>query len=148
LKKLPLYEGCFVCGSKNPAGLEAGFYLDGDEARGEFTPDSRWEGYPGVVHGGILTALLDEVMYKAIATSGELTMTAEITVRFRNPARVGVTLYPKGRVAKKKGRLLEARGEIEDAGGRLIAIATGKFIVLASNVQDDMMGAMEGRIHE
>ncbi len=148
MQKLPLYEGCFVCGDKNPAGLEASFYLNGEEARGEFTPDSRWEGYPGVVHGGILAALLDEVMYKAIASSGELAMTAEITVRFRNPARVGVPLYPKGRVARKKGRLLEAQGKIEDAEGRLIATATGKFIVLAPNVQEDMMGAMEGRIHE
>lgn len=146
MQKLPLYEGCFVCGDNNAFGLQAVFYFAGEEARGEFTPDSRWEGYPGVVHGGIISALLDEVMYKAISSSGELAMTAEITVRFRNPARPGVTLYPRGRVVRKKGRLVETHGEIEDASGRLIATATGKFIILAPDVQENIMGAMEGRI--
>ncbi len=147
MQRLPLYEGCFVCGNKNSSGLQAVFWLEAGEAKGKFTPDSRWEGYPGIVHGGVLTSLLDEVMYKAISPSGELAMTAEITVRFRNPARVGVTLYPSGRVVRRRGRLVEAEGEIRDALGRLIAAATAKFIVLPPEGQESLMKAMEGRIH-
>lgn len=135
-----------MCGDKNAFGLQAVFWLDAGEAKGEFTPDSRWEGYPGVVHGGVLTALLDEVMYKAISSSGELAMTAEITVRFRNPARVGVTLYPRGKVVRRRGRLVEAEGEIRDALGRLIAAAAAKFIVLPAEDQESLLRAMDGRI--
>lgn len=96
---------CFVCSNKNRAELRVGFYFDGEEACGEFLPDNCWEGYPGVVHGGILTALLDEVMYKAVFAEGEITVTAGIEVRFRSLALPCIPLFLKGRAGEKKDRL-------------------------------------------
>ncbi|NPV29111.1 MAG: PaaI family thioesterase [Firmicutes bacterium] len=141
MKELPLYKGCFVCGDENPAGLGVRFfYVDGEGARGEFLPDARWEGYPGVVHGGILAALLDEVMYKAVFAQGELTVTAGIEVRYHHPARVGIPLELKGWVEGRKRRLITARGEIRGAGGRLVAAAKGAFCVLSPAQQENLLG--------
>ena len=61
-----VFDHCFVCGSKNEAGLHLSIVSGDEGARTEFQPDARWEGYPGVVHGGVLSALLDDLMYHAI----------------------------------------------------------------------------------
>ncbi|MDH7578157.1 MAG: PaaI family thioesterase [Bacillota bacterium] len=140
LKELPLYQKCFVCGDANPAGLRVRFYADGEEVRAGFVPDERWEGYPGMVHGGVLAALLDEVMYKAVFAQGEFTVTAKIEVRFRSPARVGVPLEARGRAGDRKGRLIKAQGEIRDGENRLIATAAGTFCVLPPAQQKDLPG--------
>ena len=68
---------CFACGRDNPHGLQLEFRVDPDGvASASGVPDIKWEGLRGIVHGGIVTTLLDEAMAKAVAATGYKTMTA------------------------------------------------------------------------
>ena len=84
MKEIERSDGCFACDWNNPAGLGIRFYTDGQGAYGEYIPTEVYQGYKGIVHGGILAALLDEVMAKALAAHGIDGVTAKLEVRFRS----------------------------------------------------------------
>ncbi|MFW6074114.1 MAG: PaaI family thioesterase [Chloroflexota bacterium] len=126
---------CFGCGDLNPSGLQLRFRLlpndDGVWAR--FSPDRGHEGYLGMVHGGILSTMLDEAMSWAITTSGALGVTARMEVAFRQPASVGDELIVVGQVQDRRRRLIDVRGSIyrvSDHG--LIADAEARFMKVSS----------------
>ena len=78
MKLMKRYPGCFVCGDKNPIGLNVPFYVKGDEVVAEYTAGCHFEGYRDILHGGILSALLDEVMIRAVLALEIYCVTAEI----------------------------------------------------------------------
>ncbi len=78
MKEIVKYSGCFVCGDLNECGLRAGFYYDGRQAVAEVEVGRRFEGYRGICHGGIIAALLDEAMIKAILAIDRYAVTAEL----------------------------------------------------------------------
>ncbi|MBE0598760.1 MAG: PaaI family thioesterase [Desulfuromonadales bacterium] len=111
-------NACFVCGPANGRGLQAQFELD-PAARAAWSrltlPD--WtQGWQGVVHGGILSTLLDEVSVHAGRTVGPHPVTAELTVRFRKPVAVGSTIEVRGEVVEVRRRLLQVRSWLAIAG--------------------------------
>ena len=67
MHELPHTRSCFVCGESNPLGLQLRFHADGDEVRTRFVPRPEHIGFKGVVHGGLLATLLDEIMVWACA---------------------------------------------------------------------------------
>lgn len=118
---------CIGCGSHNPIGLHLQFHWEGDVIVTTWTPAPEHQGWAGHAHGGMLTLVLDETMAHAVNRSGYLTPTAEMTVRFRHPALIEEPL--RITATRPEGtRLLTCRAEARDAGGRLIAEATGKFL--------------------
>jgi uncharacterized protein (TIGR00369 family) len=126
-------QRCYVCGKKNPAGLAVDFEIN-EEARsifGWFTPSHNHQGYEGIVHGGILSALLDEAMAKLAFSVGIPAVTAEITVKFKTPAAPGDELSVFGRITEETKRLILAEAKIE-RGPVLIAEATGKLLRISS----------------
>ncbi len=130
---LPTYEGCLVCGQPdvNPSTLNRRFKVTEDGVEVSFQADSRQAGYKGVVHGGIITALLDETIGWAVAVERKkLFMTAEITVRFVRPLPVGLAVIVRGRPLEHKSRYSIAEGEIVDADGLIYAKASGKFFLM------------------
>ena len=128
MKEILAYRGCFVCGHENKHGLKARFFHDGNEATTTVTATPEFEGYHGIYHGGIVATLLDEVMIKSILAQDIYAVTAEMTVRFRLPARTGVNLTYKGRIIGRKGRMLFTSGTVTDTEGNVIAEASGKYI--------------------
>jgi uncharacterized protein (TIGR00369 family) len=120
---------CFVCGEKNPAGLH--LHLRTDPARGEsaveVTFNERFQGWTGIVHGGLVATVLDEAMIYAAGAKGHKCVTGEITVRFVKPASTGVTYALKGRFVEDKGRIVLAESVLVDGDGQEIARATGKL---------------------
>ena len=81
---------CFACGADNPRGLQLKFRVDPDgTATATFVLGSEWEGSRGIVHGGIVTTLLDEAMTKAVAASGCKSITAELQCDFANMPKRG-----------------------------------------------------------
>jgi uncharacterized protein (TIGR00369 family) len=125
-----LDEGyCFGCGRNNPIGLKLQFSRDGDTVRTEFTPDRAHQGWPGLLHGGILGCLLDEAMSNAAYATGSTCLTASITIRLRQPVKVEVPLVVTARVTRHHKRLIETEGEIRLKDGTVIAESTAKQFV-------------------
>jgi uncharacterized protein (TIGR00369 family) len=130
---------CFVCGLENPIGLKMAFYED-DEGRvvGRFTPEEQHQGYPGTMHGGILTALLDETLGRVAVAAGRWMVTAQLAIRFRRPVPIGETLTVVGEAVSWNRRTLEARGEIRLANGQMGAEATGTFVEIPHERTENM----------
>jgi uncharacterized protein (TIGR00369 family) len=126
--RIEVDEYCFVCGPANAAGLQARFECADGRARGTYLPRAEHQGYAGISHGGVLASLLDEAMVYASATLGRWVTTAELTVRYSRPAATGAPLTITAEVTRHARRLVECRAEIRDAGGALIAAATGKLL--------------------
>lgn len=133
MKKQPNSQMCFVCGLENPIGLKLGFYEDDEgHVMATFTPRDEHQGYPGVMHGGIVTALLDETLGRVAIATGRWMMTGRLNIRFRQSIPIGEPLTVVGEVVELKKRLLEARGEIRLANGKIGAEATGTFLEIPS----------------
>ena len=126
-----LNEGfCFGCGSNNPMGLKLHFTQDGDTVRTEFTPDKMHQGWPGLLHGGIIGCLMDEVMSNVVYATGSTCMTASINIRLRQPVKVEVPLVITAQITRRRKKLIETAGQICLQDGTVIAEATAKqFIV-------------------
>ena len=114
-------HGCFGCGDLNPHGLHLRFEpLGNDGVRADFAPQPVHEGFAGVVHGGIVTALLDEAMAWSTYRCQAWSVTAQISVRFRRPVEVGVPVRVVGRVVANRGRRLDTHGEVRRAADDMI----------------------------
>lgn len=125
---------CFVCGRENPAGLAVDFHIDraARSISALFTPRDVHQGYEGIVHGGILSALLDEAMGKlAFTLLGVPVVTAEMTIVFKTPAAPGQELSVSGRITNEANRLILAEAKIE-RGLSVIAEAKGKLIKIST----------------
>jgi uncharacterized protein (TIGR00369 family) len=122
-------ERCYVCGKKNPVGLSVDFTIKAETRSilGRFTPSQDHQGYEGIVHGGILSSLLDEAMAKLAYSLGIPAVTAEITVTFKTPAAPGDELSVFGRITEETHRLILAEAKIE-RGPVVIAEAKGKLL--------------------
>ncbi|MCL4514863.1 MAG: PaaI family thioesterase [Firmicutes bacterium] len=119
---------CFGCGPENPVGLHMVFEWEGDRLVGRFTPQFQHQSFRGVTHGGILSAMADEVMGKYLWLKGLKAVTAEMQMRFKKPVPVGQTLTIIGEKVEEKGRLFEMRAIVALPGGETAVEATGKFI--------------------
>ena len=121
---------CFACGRANPYGLHLDFEVSRDRARTRFVSTREHTGYDGYVHGGIVTALLDETMGWAIFHQGVWGVTAKLAVSFRKPVPVGEELTVTAQVTRETRRAVEIHGEVLDRGGVLLADADGLFLVM------------------
>lgn len=122
---------CLVCGRANDFGLKASFLeLEGDELLGIFRPLEVHQSYPGRMHGGVATAILDETIGRAITMHDPEAwgVTIELNVRFRRPVPVDGELRALGRITKHGGRIFEGSGEILLPDGSVAAEATGRFL--------------------
>lgn len=129
MQKLRDNQKCFVCGKKNPAGLAADFDIDTEKRSisARFTPSDTHQGFEGIVHGGILSALLDEAMAKLAFSLGIQAVTAEMTIKFKTPASPGEELRVSGRITSENRKLIQAEAKIE-RGLVVVAEATGKLL--------------------
>lgn len=128
--KQPSSRSCFVCGRDNPGGLRAQWVNDRTtgEVRATVIVEERFNGYPGVVHGGVLAALLDEALVRTALIDGrfdDLMVTARMEVTFRRPTPTGQPLTILGRLVKRGGTRVRAESEARLADGTVVARAEG-----------------------
>lgn len=124
---------CLVCGLKNPFGLRSSFYeLENDELLALFTPMEEHQSYPGRLHGGIATAILDETIGRAIMISQQdlWGVTIDFNIRLRKPIPLNEEIRVIGRIIKDTRRVFEGTGEILLGDGRVAAEGWGKYIKL------------------
>ncbi|HWR28843.1 MAG TPA: PaaI family thioesterase [Negativicutes bacterium] len=122
-------EWCFACGHLNPCGLKLKFEEQGDTYVTHFTGEAQHQGYDGVMHGGIVSTLLDEIMARHIYAKGVTAVTARLEVRYLKPTPIGVPLLIKGFITRNKGRLYETTGTIELPDGTVTAEGAAKVFV-------------------
>jgi acyl-coenzyme A thioesterase PaaI-like protein len=142
---------CFVCGLENPAGLKLVFYETGpDEVMAAYTPPEHFQGYPGVLHGGIVASLLDEVGGRVvmIGDHNHFMMTAKMETRYRRPTPLGQVLTVYGRLVKRRGRLALAHAELRLPDGTVTAEAELTLADLPGDyVPDADLGALGWRVY-
>jgi uncharacterized protein (TIGR00369 family) len=124
---------CFVCGRENPVGLHLHFYED-LEAHQIIVPlniPEQYQGYPGVVHGGILATILDETTGRAINVgrdAEQFWVTAKLEIRYRRPTPTETPLTAVGWVVSLRSRTAEVAGEIRLPDGTVTAEATAVVV--------------------
>jgi uncharacterized protein (TIGR00369 family) len=139
MKELPHTHSCFVCGESNPLGLRLRFETDGRIVQTRFTPRAEYVGFKGVVHGGIISTLLDEIMVWACAVQTKrFAYCAELTVRFVTPLRPGEEIVARGElIANRRDKIFEAKAELRNAVGEIVAKSAGKYLpVKAKDIVD------------
>ena len=132
-KLQPNSRHCFVCGLENKFGLKLRFFETGPgEVTAEYTVPEHFQGYPGIVHGGIVTAMLDEVTGRAHINSEHtrFMFTAKLEIRFRKNVPVEKPLRVVGQVEKSKSRMASSTGKIYGPEGDLLAEAKALLVNL------------------
>lgn len=120
---------CYACGHENARGLKMRFeHPEKGILRSSIVFSKEHQGYKGVVHGGMLALVLDEMMVNLAWKEGLGAVTAELTVRLKKPTRVGETVRLEGRLDKAEGRLIRASAEAKNDAGELLASATAVCI--------------------
>ena len=133
VKKQNQARYCIVCGMENPFGLHARFYdLEDGGLAGFCRADSLHQSYPGRVHGGIISSLLDESIGRVIQVSEPDTwaVTTRMQVRFRKPVPYGEDLLMMAYLTKNGRRLFSAVGKLYLRDGTLAAEASGEYMKL------------------
>lgn len=123
---------CFVCGTQNPVGLKLNFHYDekNDEMVSNTDFPRHFQGWQGVLHGGLISTVLDEIMIKAAAQKGLKCVTAELNIKFKKPALLKKEFTIKGKVNEIRRRIVLTEGSVKDSDGTTIAAANGKFITI------------------
>lgn len=118
---------CFVCGPKNAIGLKLDFLFEGRTISTEFMPQKVHQGYMNIVHGGIISTLLDEVMVKLAIEMGMPAVTAHMDVRLRKAVAIGKKITFRAEIRESTRKLIIAYAKAETDEG-IVADATGKLI--------------------
>lgn len=129
MKELKLEDDhyCFACGLENPDGLRLEWITSEKTATAKFIPDRKYQGWKGILHGGIIATLLDEAMTRLACLACGGVLTAEMTIRFVAPAQIGKPLDIQGEITNERRKVVEMKASIYSSGV-LIAHATGKAI--------------------
>ena len=139
---------CIGCGRNNPFGLKLNFRWDGKTARAEFTPTKFYQGWPDIVHGGIITTMLDEAMGHATLFSGFFAfLTASIQINFKRPALIDESLIITASVTKNNGSSIEVEGKVSLPDGTLVAEGKAiQVIIETENRLEAVLWDMDGVI--
>ena len=119
---------CFVCGPKNPIGLKLDFTFNGKTISTEFTPQKEHQGYMNIVHGGIISTLLDEVMVKLAIEMDLPAVTAHMDIRLRKAVNVGEKIIFIAEMVRNTRKTIEIYAKAVIADDILVADAKGQLI--------------------
>ncbi len=135
--KQPNSLHCFVCGVANPFGLGLHFYESSPgEVIAQYTVPEEYQGYPGIVHGGIVAAMLDEISGRALMDGDppRFMFTARLNIHYRRNVPVGEPLRLVGHAGKRKNRSATAIGEIYGPDGTLLAQAEAIMVDVPADI--------------
>lgn len=124
-------SSCFACGPDNERGLRLRFQKsETGEMIAEWIPESTTEGFDGIVHGGIVSTVLDEAMAKAVVAAEVEALTAELRVRFRRHVVSGSRVQIRGWIDSRNRRVIKTEAALTGADGAELAHAWASFMAL------------------
>jgi uncharacterized protein (TIGR00369 family) len=116
-------DSCFACGPHNSIGLKLRIEGDSKRVSARFLPRKEHEGWAGIVHGGIIATLLDEVLAWICKKNGLGALTARLSIRFRNPANIGEEISAHAEITEIKGRAIKGTARVQSCDGKIVAEA-------------------------
>ncbi len=150
IKKQENAKKCIVCGLNNDLGLQASFYeLENDEIVAIFRSLEEHQSYPGRLHGGIASAILDETIGRAIMIKDKNIwgVTVELNLKYKKPVPLNEELKVVGRITKDTSRLFEGEGEILLNNGEVAVTAHGKYLKMPiDKITDFNLGKEEWEV--
>jgi acyl-coenzyme A thioesterase PaaI-like protein len=125
------HAGCVVCGTENATGFQLTYTTEtAGRVSALWTPTARYEGFKGLVHGGVLATVLDEAMAKAVISLRLEALTGDLRVRFRHYVTPGEPLQVTGWVVSHRGRLLKVEAAVCTLDGEERCHAWGLFAIV------------------
>lgn len=127
---------CVVCGMQNPLSLGAKFYhVEGGLMVGVITGRDEHQSYPNRMHGGMISAMLDEVIGRAINViePEAFGVTTELNVKYKKPVPLNEEIKVVGRITKNTRLVFQAEGFVEDKNGTLLATATATYVKMTAD---------------
>ncbi len=122
--RLGVDDMCFACGQKNPIGLKLAFRFEGEDYVTDFEVRPEYQGWAGLVHGGLLATALDEAMARLLWEKDLNAITGRLTVRYHKPLTIGEAVQIRARIAKRRSPMIETTAEAVMADGSFAAEAT------------------------
>ncbi len=122
------HERCFMCGDKNPLSLRVAF-RDADDGgvKARFRPHKWLQGYDGILHGGVISALLDAAMTNCLFRNGVKAFTADLRVRFVELVSCSSALDLRAWVVRARPPFYRLRADLRSRN-RIVAWAEAKFM--------------------
>ncbi|MFP4143637.1 MAG: PaaI family thioesterase [Phycisphaeraceae bacterium] len=122
------HPGCCVCDPSQPEGLALDYHLAEDQTiEATFACPHAWQGYPGLVHGGIIATITDGALTNALFARGVVAVTADLQLRYRHPVRLGEAARVTAKVTRFSPPLFVVEAWIEQAG-QVCVRGEGKFL--------------------
>lgn len=121
------HRDCLVCGWKDPLSLGLVFHAEGDVVEASFRANPGLQGYRGIMHGGVTSALLDAIMTQCLFHNGITALTADLSVRFLKPIPCDSELMLSGRLVGTRPPLFVTTAELM-LGDTLMASARARFL--------------------
>ena len=140
VKQQTIAENCLICGQNNLLGLHAHFYeLEDKSVVGLATFKDQHQSYPGRAHGGMISALLDETIGRALWTvePDVFAVTTTLNVRFRKPVPLNEEIKCVAKIKTNNSRGFSAEAKILDKNGQILATGEGTYV----KVKDDAVGS-------
>jgi uncharacterized protein (TIGR00369 family) len=131
---------CFACGKENADGLQLVFDYTGEQVRTTLAFPKKFQGYSDIVHGGLISTVLDEAMVTLLNKMGNFAVTAELSVRFLSPLSVGQTATVTARLVEARGKVFRVAATIALADGTRIATGEARCISMGP-LRDDLAGS-------
>ncbi|HOO73719.1 MAG TPA: PaaI family thioesterase [Tepiditoga sp.] len=129
-------EMSFTLGKNNPKGLKLDINYENGEAWLNFVPDETLSGWDKIVHGGIISTVLDEVMAWSVISTGKNVVTAEMNIRFLKPMKIDKEYSAYGKIKDVKKIIYETEGIIKDKSGVVFAKANARFFLVKEGKND------------
>lgn len=137
---------CFGCGRHNPIGMHLVFERDGDGVMAWYVPRQEDQGFPHVMHGGLLALLLDEAMGWAMYADHIFAVTAKMETRYRKVVGVDAPLLARAHVVRQRGRRIEIEATISNAEGAVLVEASSLFLRMDGETEARALESFRGRV--
>ena len=150
--KQPNSSHCFACGMENPIGLKLQFFQTApDEVAAEITPDEKYQGFPGILHGGVTASILDEAVCRAHMGVDPLNTnfmyTAELSVKYKKKVPVGQALRVVGKQGRRMRWTAESTAVLYDADGTVLAEATATLVDLPEKMSAEQIHELGWKVY-